>query len=133
MKTMMRMVGMGVALALTATVPASGQTVQVGGQACESGVVLGTLGISGLDCVGECSVTLTSEGREESWVFSTEPRIFTIQDGGPAEGILEPGDYLVAIDGLLITTREGGRRYASLEPGEVVTVRYCAREYAWKV
>jgi len=124
MKTMMRMIGMGIALTLIGTVPVSGQTVRVGGQVCESGVVLGTLGISGLDCVGECSVTLTSEGREENWVFSTEPRIFTIKDGGPADGILEPGDYLVAIDGVLITTREGGRRYADLEPGEIVTVRY---------
>jgi membrane-associated protease RseP (regulator of RpoE activity) len=85
---------------------------------------MGSLGISGLDCVGECSVTLAKDGREENWVFSTEPRIFGIEAGGPSDGILKAGDRIVAIDGLLITSREGGRRYAELEPGETVTVRY---------
>jgi hypothetical protein len=85
---------------------------------------VGNLGISGLDCVGECSVILSREGKEERWVFATEPRIFSIQAGGPTDGILEAGDFLVSIDGLLITTREGGLRYAGLEPGETVTVRY---------
>jgi hypothetical protein len=111
-------------LGVAGTIPVSGQGVLARGQACESGVLVGSLGISGLDCVGECSVTLSQLGKEESWVFSTEPRIFTIEGGGPADGILKAGDYLVAIDGLLITTREGGRRYASLVPGEVVTIRY---------
>jgi hypothetical protein len=63
-------------------------------------------------------------GQGRTWKFSTEPRIFSIQEDGPADGVLEAGDYLVALDGVLITSREGGRRYANLEIGELVSVRY---------
>ena len=124
MRNTMRLTAVGIALTLVGTTQGSSQGVVARAQTCESGVSMGSLGISGLDCVGECSVTLGKDGREENWVFSTEPRIFSIEARGPAEDILRAGDRLVAIDGLLITSREGGRRYASLEPGETVTVRY---------
>lgn len=124
MKRTAGMIAAGVALTLLGTTHGYGQGVTARAQACESGVSTGSLGISGLDCVGECSVTLAKDGREESWVFSTEPRIFSIEEGGPSDGVLRPGDRLVAIDGVLITSREGGRQYAGLEPGEIVTVRY---------
>jgi predicted metalloprotease with PDZ domain len=55
--------------------------------------------------------------------FSTEPRIRGLLDGSPADGKLEDGDILIAIDGVLITTREGGRRLANLKPGMPVTLR----------
>jgi S1-C subfamily serine protease len=122
--TLTRMAAAVLSLGVMGPVPVSGQRVVVRGQACESGVLMGTLGISGLDCVGECSVTMSRAGKEERWVFSTEPRIFSIEAGGPADGILQAGDYLVALDGMLITTREGGERYANLVPGEVVRVQY---------
>lgn len=122
--TMTRTVAAVLTLGLVGPVSASAQGVVVRGQTCESGVLMGTLGISGLDCVGECSVTMSRAGKEERWVFSTEPRIFSIEAGGPADGILQAGDYLVALDDMLITTREGGERYANLAPGEVVRVRY---------
>jgi hypothetical protein len=128
MKTMMKTMMTGGALVVSGILPLSGQAVVTGGrvvgQSCESGVIEGTLGISGLDCVGECSVTLTSDGSEDRWVFSTEPRIFRVEAGGPSDGIFEAGDFLVALDGVLITTRGGGRRYANLEPGEIVNARY---------
>jgi membrane-associated protease RseP (regulator of RpoE activity) len=124
MKTTTGILATVLSLGLVGTLPVHGQGVVARGQSCESGILVGSLGISGLDCVGECSVTMSRAGKEESWVFSTEPRIFSIEPGGAASGILRTGDYLVAIDGLLITTREGGRRYANLVPGEVVTVRY---------
>ena len=92
--------------------------------ACPEGLEEGSLGISGLDCVGECTLTIRGEGDDRLWSFSTEPRIIGIETRGPADGILETGDFLVAIDGVLITTRAGGRRYANLQPGERVTVRY---------
>lgn len=124
MKTMMKTTMAGVALVVLGTLPLSAQRVVTPtAQSCD-GVLEGHLGIGGLDCVGECSVTLTSEGSEDRWDFSTEPRIFAVEAGGPSEGIFEPGDRLVAIDGSLITTRQGGRKYANLVPGEVVTVRY---------
>jgi membrane-associated protease RseP (regulator of RpoE activity) len=56
-------------------------------------------------------------------MFSTEPRIRGLVDGGPADGKLMDGDVLIAIDGVLITTREGGRRLANLKPGDPVTLR----------
>jgi len=124
MKTTMKTTAAAVSLTLLGALPLSGQRGMAGGQACEAGVITGTLGISGLDCVGECTVTLDRDGREENWVFSTEPRIFSVEGGGPADGILKSGDYLVAIGGALITTREGGRKYADLSPGEIVTLRY---------
>ena len=126
MTMMMKMTTTVAAVALTilGTFPLSGQTGVTPVRECEDGVLVGNLGISGLDCVGECTVTLSREGKEESWVFSTEPRVFSVERGGAAEGILRAGDYLVAIGGVLITTREGGRNYADLTPGEIVTLRY---------
>jgi S1-C subfamily serine protease len=128
MKLTMKTMTMGCALVVLNVLPLAGQAVVTGGrvvgQSCDSGVWEGHLGISGLDCVGECSVTLTSQGSEDRWVFSTEPRIFGVEEGGPSDGIFRPGDYLVALDGVLITTRRGGQRYANLTPGEVVTVRF---------
>ena len=38
-------------------------------------------------------------------------------------GKLHTGDILIAIDGVLITTRDGGRRLANLRPGVPITLR----------
>lgn len=91
---------------------------------CPQGLEQGSLGIIGLDCVGECTLTIKGEGKERTWFFSSEPKILGVDPTGPAHGILQGGDFLVAIDGVLITSREGGRRYANLVPGEEVEVRY---------
>ena len=83
----------------------------------------GDLGISHLLCVGgSCSVNLRT-GRGFAHDFSTEPRIQGLEKDGPAWGRLQDGDVLVAIDGVLITTREGGRRLANLTPGKPVELR----------
>lgn len=83
----------------------------------------GDLGISHLLCVGgSCSVNLRT-GRGFAHDFSTEPRIEGLEKDGPAWGRLQDGDILVAIDGVLITTREGGRRLANLTPGKPVELR----------
>jgi membrane-associated protease RseP (regulator of RpoE activity) len=104
--------------------PLSGQA-GVGGQTyCPEGLVQGDLGISGHSCEGECTLTIRRDGSERFWSFTTEPNVIGLRPGGPADGILRVGDRLVAIDGILITTREGGRRYANLQPGEAVSVRY---------
>jgi len=91
-------------------------------QTCEEGVLIGQLGISGLNCRGECTITLNREGAEQYWSFTTEPMITGVDEGSPADGALEAGDILVAIDGVPITTREGGHRFASVEPGQEVTL-----------
>ena len=91
-------------------------------QTCQEGVLIGQLGISGLNCRGECSITLNEAGNEQYWSFTTEPMITGVKDGSPADGALETGDILVAIDGIPITTAEGGHRFANVEPGEEVTL-----------
>lgn len=46
------------------------------------------------------------------WVhFLTEPVITELRPGTPAHGVLEVGDVLVAVDGNLVTTLEGSRRF----------------------
>lgn len=83
----------------------------------------GDLGISHLLCVGgSCSVNLRT-GNGYAHDFSTEPRIQGLDRNGPAWGRLQDGDVLIAIDGVLITTREGGRRLANLTPGKPVELR----------
>lgn len=111
-------------LAALNPMPGQGQGVYVGEEICPPGQVVGDLGISGLDCVGECSVTLSEDGKEEVWSFSAEPRVFQIEAGSSVDGVLQEGDLLVAVDGVLITTREGGRRFADLEPGRRVRVSF---------
>ena len=55
--------------------------------------------------------------------FSTEPRVRGLEENSPAWGKLQEGDILVAVDGVLITTREGGRRLANLTPNRPVKLR----------
>jgi PDZ domain len=52
--------------------------------------------------------------------FDAEPRISGVRDGGPAEGRLRDGDVIVAVDGQLITSSAGGRRYSAIDPGDQV-------------
>ena len=93
-------------------------------QTCEEGVLVGQLGISGINCRGECTITLNREGAEQYWSFTTEPMITGVQEGSPADGALEAGDILVAIDGVPITTTEGGYRFANVEPGQEVSLLF---------
>jgi hypothetical protein len=82
----------------------------------------GDLGIQSLLCVGgSCRINLQT-GQGYTHDFSTEPRI-VLKPDGPASGKLRNGDILISIDGVLITTREGGRRLANLTPGKPVTLR----------
>lgn len=41
----------------------------------------------------------------------------------PAAGVLCDGDQILTVDGVLITTRDGGRRLAKLRAGTPVTLR----------
>ncbi len=89
-----------------------------GAQACGAGEwVEGDLGIAGLEC--NCTFSMTEEG-ERWWSFRAEPVIRGVRRNSPGEGVLKEGDVITAIDGMLITTREAGRRYANVEPGDEV-------------
>jgi S1-C subfamily serine protease len=79
------------------------------------------LGITGMEC--NCTFTADKGGRQ--WSFRAEPKVEGVDRKGPSHGILKKGDVIVAIDGMLITTRKAGVRFANLVAGEPVelTVR----------
>ncbi len=68
----------------------------------------------------ECNCTFTSGEDEQSWLFQTEPEITELDPDGPSHDKLKKGDVIVAIDGMLITTRKAGIRFANLVAGEPV-------------
>jgi S1-C subfamily serine protease len=105
-------------LPMLLALPAVAQQESAG---CRSGAPpQGTLGITGMGC--NCTVQTDAQGGAR-WLFDTEPRVLSLADDGPADGILEAGDMIVAIDGQLITTSAGGSRWSSLRPGESVRLR----------
>jgi hypothetical protein len=77
------------------------------------------------------SMSFSAQNGRFSADFGSEPRIGRIRADGPGAGRLREGDVLVAVDGRLITTREGGERYASIRRGERVnlTVRRDGRTH----
>jgi S1-C subfamily serine protease len=77
---------------------------------------LDMLGIAEMDYNG-----IFTYGQDERvWLFQTEPQIKKVDRNGPSRDELENGDVIVAIDGMLITTRKGGIRFANLAAGEPV-------------
>jgi len=122
MKRMMVGLALLAGAALMAPSVAAAQVRTVGVLQCDEGEAQGELGISGLDCRGDCTLTMNEKGEEQAWSFTVEPRINGISPGGPADGLLRVGDFLVAIDGIPITTRDGGIRYANVEPGQEVDI-----------
>lgn len=93
-------------------------------QTCGGGVPrTATLGIGLLQCVGGSCAVNVRHGAGRTHDFSTEPRVWRLDPDGPAHGVLRDGDQIMAIDGALITTRDGGRRLANLRPGVPVALR----------
>jgi hypothetical protein len=88
-------------------------------QRCASNEAVGWLGISGFTCT---NCVLSAPGHGEPALFSTEPRVLSVGQGSPAEDEIRPGDVLVSIDGMLITTHAGGVRFNNLKPGDNATV-----------
>ena len=108
------------ALLLTLTGYADGQ--QGVASSCPDGAIpRGEIGIASFECSNCAMFTSRDDGRR-SWSFSAEPIVRTVEPGSPADGKIEDGDRLVAIDGHLITTGEGGDRLANLVPGETVSI-----------
>jgi hypothetical protein len=77
------------------------------------------MGISSFECQN-CQMS-TSNG-VRIWNFSSEPIVRAVERGSPADGSLREGDAIVAVDGHLITTGEGGRRLGNMEVGEEVSI-----------
>lgn len=90
----------------------------VQGQVCRDGMPrTATLGIGLLHCVGGTCMVHGPDGGGTRHDFSTEPRAWELDPGGPAARALREGDQITSVDGVLITTRDGGRRLANLRPG----------------
>jgi len=117
------------ALGLVMALSAAPVVAQRGG--CSDGMPpFGSLGVGEFQCLGgSCSVNMRT-GDPYAHSFSTEPRLRDIDRNGPGSGVLHEGDILVAIDGTLITSAEGGRKLGSLKPGQNVqlTLRRVGRE-----
>lgn len=79
---------------------------------------VGDLGIGGMTFKG--SMSYDTEKGERQWVFQAEPKILKVDPLGPASGKLKPGDVIVAIDDMPITTHKAGRRFGSVAPDEPV-------------
>ena len=94
--------------------------VSVTAYACPGGLEpRGDVGIASFEC-SNCRLS-TSTG-ERLWSFSSEPVVRVVEPGSPADGKIREGDAIVAVDGYLITTGEGGRRLANLKPGQAVSM-----------
>ena len=108
------------ALLLLAAVPLRSQ-VAANGSCPGHRALIADLGVDDWYC--DCTFQVsTGPGGRQHWFFRGEPTLHGIRAGGPSDGKLRDGDVLVAIDGLLITTREAGERLASLRPGHNVTL-----------
>jgi len=78
----------------------------------------------GIQCTN-CRWSVEDETGKSEWEFSASPEISSIQDGSPAAAAgLRRGDVLLEIDGEPLISREGGRRFGSIEPGESVRWTY---------
>lgn len=84
----------------------------------------GRLGFS-LEC-SECALyTRRAEASPYLWKFTSNPTVGRLEVGGPAaKAGLRGGDVLVSIDGVALTTPEGGERFGAIEPGDTVVLRY---------
>jgi hypothetical protein len=96
-------------------------------RACEDGVPeVGYLGISDLSCSCSTNFALTShDGRRQlvrQWIFRSEPVVRGVESNGPSAGKLREDDVITAVDGVLITTHEGGQRFSRITPGQKVTL-----------
>ncbi|HXY18694.1 MAG TPA: PDZ domain-containing protein [Gemmatimonadales bacterium] len=83
----------------------------------------GWLGI-GLSC-SRCSMTVAGRGDTHRWTFSEPPSVFSVDDNGPGDRAgLRIGDTLLAVDGVPLTTAEGGSRFGSIRPGQSIRLTF---------
>jgi hypothetical protein len=120
-------------LAVAVALPAAAGAQQGGADArCPwAGPEPATIGIERLLCRGgSCSINV-EDGEGLAHRFSTEPVIQRLAANAPEE--LNQGDVIVAVDGVLITTPEGGRRLANLQIGTPVTLTLRGRDRTFDV
>ncbi|MGD8278663.1 MAG: PDZ domain-containing protein [Gemmatimonadota bacterium] len=116
--------GFAIPLAVAATLLGSAPVLAQQPVRCGVGqVAVSSLGISGLEC-SNCTLYGADEASGITrWEFRSEPTVLNVRPGGPADNRLRAGDVIVAIDGNLITTREGGRRFVHPSPDRATQLR----------
>jgi hypothetical protein len=120
---------LAIAAAIALGITPTGADAQETSTCKEGEVAIASLGYSRLEC--NCTIGhIEGEPSTTVYEFRAEPRIWGIEKGGPADGKLTEGDFVTAIDGYLITTAEGGKRFGALSAGQPValTVRRDGRE-----
>jgi hypothetical protein len=94
------------------------------GKCPENREMAGTIGIARFECVGRsCSVSERDARGGYAHNFAVEPSVGSLTAAVSPARELRVGDVVLAIDGVPITTREGGRRIANLAVGDTVLVR----------
>ena len=95
-------------------------TALISGPALEAQESRGYMGIS-LQC-NNC--WRKQMGDVVEWSFSSPPTISYVYESGPGASVgLEVGDLITAVDGVDITSDEGGRRFGSLQVGVETSLR----------
>ncbi len=77
----------------------------------------------GINC--DCDIKAGKEGEPPVWSFRGPPEIYSVEPDSPADRAgLRRGDVLLEIDGVELTSEEGGRRFGAVEPGQEVELIY---------
>ena len=85
------------------------------------------LGIDNFEC--DCTLSFGSATTPRYFEFRSEPVVLGVMRPGPSYGKLRRGDVITHVYGQSLLTSEGGRRFASIDPGDDVdlTVRRSGR------
>lgn len=83
------------------------------------GSALGYIGISNVRC--NCTFNTDDDGTR-TFTFRSNPVVLGVYEDSPADGSLERGDTITAIDGYPLTIAEGGRRFANIRAGQKLTL-----------
>jgi hypothetical protein len=75
----------------------------------------------GFGLTSNASISDRDSNGVSRWRFHNVPSIYSVDPESPAaKGGLEPGDRMLKIDGMEITTPEAGRRFGAVKPGDKV-------------
>ena len=129
--TMLMMPAWVVAQALCQNDKAPIPTIGVGMFHCQGGtcVVRGSIATMGrsLSETGqptgvEVRGRVSQDPRRPAFDFSVQPWLWRVDPDGPAVGIIEDGDRLLAINGAAITSSAAGRILGDMQPGDLMEV-----------
>jgi PDZ domain-containing protein len=105
------------AVVVCALVPRAGSA-----QATTSSAQPGPFGYLGITNV-RCNCTFrTNDDGARNYEFRSNPVVLGVYRNSPADGALERGDTITGINGIPLTTSDGGRRFANIRPGQHVTL-----------